>query len=133
MLTPSDLLSPSGPVELPLFPGEGDGTDGTALHTRLSSYITQAEAKSDSRVAQRAWALHLTFKAAYILAIARPADENTQVEILGSEGRDKDQRDGLLKQAEAYKKEFEDIVANTDGRSTPSHPISREVKTKYDY
>lgn len=77
-LTSADLLSPAGPVESFLFPGE----DSKALATRLTGYLTQAYA--DARVAAqtdalkknalaRAWALYLVYTAVYSRLSANPA------------------------------------------------------------
>jgi hypothetical protein len=115
VITPADLLAPIGPVEVTLFPGEyseSSGATATKLESRLQTYIDQAYAKIDGiafplpDTAARAWALHLTFAAAYVLACSRPANENMMVAVLGSKGFAKDQRDALLVLSEQYAGEF---------------------------
>ena len=44
-LTVAQVLDPRGPIQPEWFPTEGDGSVGTALHTRLTAWIAEAEAK----------------------------------------------------------------------------------------
>ena len=140
-VTPDDLLAPSGPVEAELFPDEGDGLVGTDLYERLESYIAQAVTKiTDSGVvladpdpATTAWALHLTFQAAYIGFLARPASDNTYVSVLGAESHAKDQRDALKALADLYAQEYEGIiievpVENATPRGVPSRTVPLEFE-----
>jgi hypothetical protein len=134
-----DLLSPAGPVERTLFPGEGDGSDGTKLEVRLQSYIDQSYDKvadiafAEPDDAARAWALYLTHEAAYTLAISRPANENDMVPVLGSRGYQKDQRDALRAKANQYKAEYDSLESNAITASQPvnSGPQSRETPTNF--
>jgi hypothetical protein len=122
-----DLLSPAGPVERTLFPGEGDGSDGTKLEVRLQSYIDQ----SYDKVADIAFAE--PHEAAYTLAISRPANENDMVPVLGSRGYQKDQRDALRAKANQYKAEYDSLESNAITASQPvnSGPQSRETPTNF--
>jgi len=135
---PADLLAPAGPVEAALFPGEGDGSNGTDLFARLSAYIDQAEVKAaeaaflDPEAAARAWALHLSFEAAYTLAVSRPATENTMVQVLGSTTYTKDQRDGLKAKSNQYLAEFNRMLAQIPVGS-PSGPQSRQSTNTFDW
>lgn len=139
MVTPTDLLAPEGPVEEELFPGEGDGAAGTELHGRLTTYINRAEAKvagidfPDTDHAVSLWALHLTFTAAYNVAIARPANENTMVEIIGSQGFAKDQRDAIKALAHQYAQDYRALAASVPSTAQPLGIPSRQVETKFDY
>jgi len=120
MVLPQDLISPNGPVEPDLFPGEVVGTNEDVLLTRLTSYIGAADSKTDGlgltgtvlSDAVTAWALHLTFQAAFILQIARPADEDAQESILGRQQFDKDQRDALRIMSNDYRSQYDDIILN---------------------
>ena len=133
-MDPDDLLAPNGPVEPELFPGEGDGTAATTLFTRLARYIERAAAKTEVAAAQRAYALYLTFHAAYIGAIARPSDIDLQVDILGREGFDEDQREGLLDLANGYLAEYESLVTSETGEGAAPRGIStHSIKIVYDY
>ena len=139
-ITPADLLAPAGPVEDELFPGEGDGADPSALYTRLLSYVTQAVAKTsgiafpDEDAAVEAWALHLTFKAAYMVAVARPATENSMVPVLGSETYTKDQRDALRAKADEYESVYAGLLAAipAEGEQPVGVP-TRTVSLEFDY
>lgn len=138
-VTPPDLLAPAGPVEEQLFPGEGDGTAGTDLNARLTEYISQAEAKAagiafpEPDLAVESWALHLTFKAAYMVAVSRPANENTMVEVLGSKGFAKDQRDALLEKAKEYKQDYQNLAAAVPSTAQPVGLRTRTTKNEYEY
>ena len=138
-ITPADLLAPTGPVETLLFPGEVVGDDMTTLEDRLQSYITQAETKNaaigfaDPDAADKAWALYLTFQAAYLIACARPSTENAQVEILGSQSYSKDQRDALLSRAQEYRDEYTDLLNAVPSTSTPVGIPSRSTPIVYDW
>ena len=131
-MIPADLLAPKGPLEPELFRDEGDGSGGTELNTRLAEYIVQAIAKTSVTSAQRAWALYLAFNAAYIIAISNPADVNFQVDILGSEGYDTDQREALQSKALEYLADYEVAkIAETDEVSRT--PQSRVVQNVFAY
>lgn len=136
MITPADLLAPQGPVEEGFFPND----DAAAITVRLQTYIDRAVAKTSARpfldpdAATLAWALHLTFEAAYLVACTRPANENSMVPVLGSEGYAKDQRDALKEQSLHYRDEYlmlENRVPMSD--TLPSTPQSREVPTRYEW
>lgn len=66
-LAVADILEPNGPVQPAWFPGEGDGSLGTALHTRLTAYLTQAYAKAETVAATNpdaaalAWVEHRVY------------------------------------------------------------------------
>lgn len=130
-VVPADLLSPAGPVEEALFPSEGDGAPGTDLYERLQRYIARAGviasgiAFPDPDPAVTAYALYLTFQAAYMGAISRPAMENAQVPILGSTQFDKDQRDALKELYLEYQAEYNTLVS-----AVPTVQIQRGVPTR---
>lgn len=138
-VTPADLLAPAGPVEETLFPGEGDGDAATPLYTRLAAYIGQAEAKivgvafPDPDPATKAWALHLTFEAAYRVAVSRPATENSMVAVIGSHGYAKDQRDALKAEARKWKEEFFNLYASVPTTPVPLGPGSRQTRIIYEW
>ena len=133
-ITADDLIAPNGPVEVTLFPGEnteGDSPPATILEDRLTIYITQASVKNvsiafeDGDAADTLWALHLTFKAAHMVAVARPSMENAQVPILGSESYAKDQRDALLTKADEYEAEYNTLLA-----AVPTTEVQKGVPTR---
>ena len=133
-----DLLAPQGPVEVTLFPGEG--APSTALNDRLQTYIDRAVAKvgetgvSDPDPAVLAWSLHLTFTAAYIIASARPANENSMVAVLGSQGFAKDQRDTLKDLASEYAHKYEEAVsAALLPQPQPRGFQSREISNSFEW
>jgi hypothetical protein len=135
-----DLVAPDGPIEPPLFPGEGDGTSPSPLFIRLSSYLAQAEAKAsgiafpDPDEAISAWALYLSFHAAYMVAVARPATENSMVPVLGSDSYQKDQRDALLAAANEYKAIFNQLlVAVPDATVQPIGAPTRSTPLEFEY
>lgn len=141
-ITADDLLSPNGPVEPGLFPGEdieGDVPGSTILKDRLGVYIAQASAKNsgisfpDADAADTAWALHLTFHAAWILSIARPSTENAQVPVLGSETYAKDQRDALYEQAEYYLGEYNELLAQVPTTEAQKGLASHTTAVEYDW
>lgn len=138
-VTPADLMAPAGPVEGTLFPGEGDGTAGTDLHTRLTEYISRAESKvagiefPDPDLAAEKWALHLTFDAAYMLAVSRPATENTMVQVLGSHGYAKDQRDALRELAQHYLYEYQAEEAAAPTTQNPKGIPTRQTTNEFEW
>lgn len=142
----ADLLAPVGPVEVTIFPGEStrSGDTATALEVRLQTYIDKAKAKvaeltfpqpdpalEDKLV--RAWALYLTFMAAYRIANSRPATENAQVAVLGSTTYTKDQRDALLAEANEYKLEYESTVVDIPTDVVPRTPQTRSTTLTFEY
>lgn len=118
--TVADLMAPTGPVEKTLFPGEAtlsvSNPEVTNLELRLEVYIQRAYSKIagigilQPDEAARAWALYLTFDAAYVLAVSRPAGENSQVPVIGSHTYGKDQRDGIFNRAQEYLSEYESYI-----------------------
>lgn len=139
---PDDLLSPLGPVEEELFPGEevdGDTPGTTLLEERLTSYIAQAVAKiagiafPDADEATKAWALHLTFNAAHILLVARPSVDNAQVPVLGSEAFAKDQRERLLELANEYLDDYTALLVTVPTTNAPTGIPTRSTSIVYDY
>lgn len=138
-VAPADLLAPAGPVEEELFPGEGNGTAGTELYGRLSEYITRAQEKAagiafpDPDAAVESWALHLTFEAAYLLSVARPANENTMVEVLGSQGFARDQRDALRSMADYYARSYHGYVAEVPTEAQPLGAQTRQITNSYEW
>jgi len=141
-ITADDLLAPYGPVEVTLFPGEdteGSVPGSTILKDRLEVYIAQASAKNagisfpDADAADTAWALHLTFKAAHMVAVARPSMENAQVPVLGSETYSKDQRDALLLKAEEYLDVYNMLLAEVPTDQSPRGVPSHETTTEFDW
>lgn len=142
-VTPSNLLAPEGPVEPELFPGESEH-DNTALITRLSGYIAQGvtkvagytditeEAEVDEAV--RVWALYLAFRAAHTLSLTRPAEDHTEVAVLGRTVYDEDQRKGLKDLANEYLAEFQILVVSATSRSAASPGIpSHQTSNEYDW
>jgi len=141
-ITPADLLSPVGPIEPELFEGEdveGDNPPNTILEDRLQEYIDQAEAKntpigfSDQDAADKAWALHLAFSAAYMVAVARPSIDNAQVAVIGSQSYSKDQRDALLDKANEYFDEYRALLAAVPTTAAPVGIPSRTTSLDFDY
>lgn len=141
-VTPADLLAPAGPVEDTLFRDEGDGSAGTELNVRLSSYISTSVAKvagvafpdqDTEDAAVTAWSLYLAFKAAYMVAVANPATENAQVEIIGSKGYAKDQRDALREAAEEFYRDYELILAAIPTDAQPYGVPTRSTTNKFEY
>lgn len=142
-VTTADLLSPAGPVEVTLFPGEDtedvDNPGSTLLETRLAAYISRAEVKTagiaftDPDPAVEAWALHLTFSAAYTLAVSRPSSEDTKVKILGSQGFSKDQRDALQRKADSYLREYDALVAAVPTTANPSGIPTRSTGNVFEW
>lgn len=139
-ITPADLLAPKGPVEVTLFPGESIGGSPTALESRLQEYIDQAEDKisgiafplPDSAV--RAWSLHLTFDAAYVLAISRASMENMMTPVLGSETFSKDQRDGIKAKADLYASAYNDLLLTVPSDTiTPRGMNTYQTRNVYEY
>ena len=142
MITPADLLAPKGPVEVTLFPGENSEASGSAstkLEIRLQEYIDRAEAKvsgvtlPDPDSATYAWALHLTFSAAYILACSRPTNENTMVAVLGSQGFSPDQRAALRSLADYYLGEYESVLAAVPVDVPLLNAQSRQVTNRFEW
>jgi hypothetical protein len=129
---PADLLAPTGPVEVTLFRGEGDGSPGTTLHDRLETYIGRATDEVEGiafprpEAAIRLYSLYLTFESAYLLACSRPTSENLQVEVLGSYGYTKDQRDALRARADEYLGLYEQMK-NTIPGGVPYGVQTRQV------
>jgi len=141
-ITNADMLAPTGPVEVTLFPGEdisGAAPPATILEERLDVYIAQAVAKNaaiafdDMDAANLAWALHLAFQAAYIVAVARPASENSQIPVLGSEGYAKDQRDALLAKANEYFDDYNMLLMTVPTTSAPSGVPTRSTPLEYEW
>lgn len=139
---PADLLAPAGPVEETLFLGEGGDAPGSELETRLTTYIAQATEEvagiafplpeqADEAIA--AWALYLTFNAAYLLACSRPSNENTMVPVLGQQGFSKDQRDALAKRAQSYLAQFNSLVTAANIMSGQVGTTSRQTAVIYEY
>ncbi len=125
-VVPKTLIAPEGAVESELFPGEGGDESGSALLTRLTTYVSKAVAKvaditfvdtAQSDAAIQAWAYHLAFKAAYTLKLSRPATEDFQVEVMGEIGFEKDQRDGIKELADEYFAEYMGILADAGAAS----------------
>lgn len=127
-ITRADLLAPTGPVETAFFPREnkvvaGDPDGRTALEIRLDTYISQAYAKVNTMSvpsdgvdeAARAWALHLTFDAAYMLKANDPGSENSEIPGIGSQAFAKDQRDAFQRKADYWLSRFDEFAraANT--------------------
>jgi hypothetical protein len=140
VITPADLLAPKGPVEVTLFPGESVGSAPTVLDTRLQEYIDQADTKTIGIAfpqpddAIRAWALYLTFDAAYVLAISRASMENTMVPVLGSESFSKDQRDGLKAKASSYLTTYQELFAAVPSEVAVSKGYtSGQTRIVYEY
>jgi hypothetical protein len=142
MITPADLLAPAGPIEAALFPGEGDGIDGTDLYERLDAYITRAQtvtsgiAFPDPDPAVKAYSLYLAFDAAYMVSVARPSADNSLVPVLGSESYSKDQRDALKAKADLYFAEYRDLlvlVPPASGTIVPVGIPTRSTPTLFDY
>lgn len=141
-ITSADILAPTGPVEIIMFPGEnveGAVEGSTILVDRLNNYIAQAVAKNallafdDMDGANLAWALHLTFNAAYLGAVARPSTADSKVEIIGSAGYDKDQRDALLAQAEHYLDEYNVLLLALPTTASPVGTPSRSTTNSFEW
>lgn len=134
-ITYADLVSPTGPVEYELFALESEAQ----VQTRLNDYCTQAIAKNASidfanaNDANIAWALHLTFRAAHIVAVARPSTDNAQVAVLGSQAYDKDQRDILLELAEDYLSEYNVMLSAVPTEESPKGVPTRSTTNVFDY
>lgn len=136
-ISAEDLLAPAGPVEPALFPGEGQ-KDNKVLLARLTSYVNQAydqisgftfdpTTKEDD--AARAYALYLAFEGAHTLALARPAEEDFQVELMGKVLFSKDQRQGLKELADKFLGDYFSFVEDTGGTTAaatgvPSHQVT---------
>jgi len=137
----SDVLAPGGPIEKTLFPGEGDGTSGSDLHNRVVETITKASVKAsadgittqvDDAVLH--WTLHTLYKAAFILAVSRPAQEDAQMEVIGSIRFDKDQRDGLRELASYHEDAYLGIVDTESGTGTHAKGLpSYQTKQDFDW
>lgn len=142
-VTPADLLAPAGPVEVTLFPGEDVASEvnpgSTKLEDRLQTYIDRAVARTEGIAFPRPddavamYALYLTFMAAYVLAASRPATENAQVEIIGSYGYSKDQRDALKAQANQYLTEYETLYAMVPISTQPATARSRQITNEFEW
>jgi hypothetical protein len=132
-IIPADLLAPAGPVEETLFRDE----TLSDIEKRLQAYIDQAYEKINGIAfprpdeAARLWALYLTFDAAYILACAKPGNENTMVQILGSEGYHKDQRDGIRDKRNEYRAAFIDMENALPAVTSQLGPQSRQVVNRF--
>lgn len=109
MLTATDLLSPVGPVDASLFPGEASNV----LETRLAQYLTNAY--NDERVAAqvddgrkdhlaRAYALYQTFNAVYLRMNASPT--TLAVAEKGSHTYSYEQIRGMKQMADKYLSDF---------------------------
>lgn len=72
-ITPADVLAPKGRIEPDLFPGEGDGSGGTALHARLAGYLADAYGRSGRREMVLAWAHWRAFDAVCVRLAALPS------------------------------------------------------------
>ena len=140
---PEDLLAPEGPVEPSLFPGEHE-EGAAALEQRLTAYINKAEAKvasytfanqADEDEAVAAWSLYLTFRAAYTLALSRPAEDDSRMEVVGRTLFEADQRQGLRDMYEMYLSEYQLAVAGLDDAvsAAASGVSSHQKKIEYDY
>jgi hypothetical protein len=139
-ITADDLIAPNGPIEVTLFPGEdveGEIGGSTILKDRLNIYIAQASAKNagisfpDEDAADTAWALHLAFEAAYMVAVARPSTDNAQVAVLGSETYSKDQRDALLIKANEYLDEYLALLAEVPTTSAQKGVPTRSTTNEF--
>jgi hypothetical protein len=135
MIAPVDLLAPAGPVEATLFRDESM----TVVITRLQTYINRAYAKIEGKAfplpdeAATLWALYLAFDAAYILSCALPGNENSMVQILGSEGFHKDQRDGLKNKRDEYQMAYEVLEHSLPQIGTISAPQTRQTSLRYEF
>ena len=128
-ITAETLIAPSGPVEPELFPGEVTGDDRSKLLVRVNTYVNKGVVKATAAgftdpsdlfdAAVEAWALYLAFDAAYTLYVMRPAEEDTQMVLLGRNRYDNDQRNALADKAMHYKELYMSLEA-TLGDSTPS-------------
>ncbi len=132
-----DLISPKGPVETDLFPGEVSQGDNTKLLARLTEYVNRGVAEvadftfdptSKRDQAVTAWALQLAFRAAHTLALSRPAEDDHGVEVMGKTLFTKDQRQGLDDLANNYLADYFNIVEDTGGTTAaamgiPSHSV----------
>jgi hypothetical protein len=133
-VTTDDLLAPVGPVELVYFTETED-----QLLIRLEEYIAQAEAKvaahpyapADTDEAVRAYALYLTFDAAYMLKSNRPASASMQ--DLGSTGFNKEQILAFKEKADFYLAQFHAMVPDVlqDGGAVTPDPGLRTIPTQY--
>lgn len=128
-----DLLEPLGPIDPSFFPDTADD-----LAARLETYIDTAiakvaayEATLDAAYADRAvkaWALHLAFRALYLLKASGPASAN--LEGLGGSSTAKDQRDAFKALSEEYRLEYLVLLPEVPAHSGEvAESGSRPVKT----
>ena len=141
-ITNTDVLAPVGPVEKSMFPGEdveGTNPPATVLEDRIDEYITQAGAKNgslgfaDQDAADLAWTLHLTFMAAWRLAVARPSTDDSKVQVLGSESFQKDQRQSLRDMADDYLEEYNVLLNAIPSTAAPVGVPSHSTTNTFDY
>ena len=143
MITTADLLAPYGPVEYVFFPGESslvaeDPLNRTKLEVRLQVYLDQAYTEKvggweDPDAGARPWALYRTFDAALLLMSSRPASENMQVEVLGSQAFVKDQRDDFRQRRQQYLTEYENAASREVAVTQQREPQTRTVQINYEY
>lgn len=110
MVDVDDLLEPIGPLEREFFPDED-----SALDDRLQQYLDTAQAKVDAYTgtlaadaedeAVKAWALHLAFRALWLLLVSTPS--SASMEGTGSAAFAKDQRDAYKEQSEYYAAQYD--------------------------
>jgi hypothetical protein len=141
-VTALDLLSPTGMIEPELFSGEYEN-DNDALTLRLNEYAMQAttlaaaytfESVSASDSAIKSYAYYLAFKAAYTLALARPAEDDADVGVLGRTEFKQDQRDALRDLYEEHLSEWHDqLPVSEDGAAAIVGIPSYQSNQTYDW
>lgn len=144
-VTRAALYAPAGPVEVVFFPGEDAASvqspSLTKLDVRLDTYIAQAVVKvsvdypsasgSQADRAVRAYALYLTFQAAYLIKANAPGTDNSMIDGIGSQSWARDQRDAFLAKSKEYLTEYSNALYSAS--AVPSSPTSRAVHTVYDW
>ena len=123
-----DLIAPNGPVEPELFEGESE-ENNRALNIRVAAYVKAGVAKvagitfvdqAAKDEAVTAWALYLTFRAAYTLTLTRPAEDDSQIGVMGSVTFDRDQREGVKELRDTYFADYQVLIADTGLTSAAS-------------
>lgn len=130
MLTATDLLSPVGPVDASLFPGEASNV----LEARLDQYLqngysdervdAQTDATRKDNLA-RVYALYQTFNAVYIRMNASPT--TLAVTEKGSHTYSYEQIRGMKQMADKYLSDFNALLVVSPDTPSSQLPGTRSA------
>lgn len=135
-VTVQDLLTPNGPVDPSLFPGEGSNE----LGARLTAYI--AKGTADPRVTGmpverrdglvESYALYQAFRDAHLLMVAKPLTVN--VAEKGGHGFSNEQIKSLAAMRDGYLSSFNNgLVLEVAPSAPPKIPGTQAVSTRVDW